>query len=161
SYRAYSATWTGTPATPPSLAVTPSGSGTTVYASWNGATGVARWQVLAGQSRSSLAVVGSAQRSGFETSMRVPRSAAYFAVRAMSCPATAGITSPGLTPALSAGPPDTTLSTSTPPPTIVDTTTPMYARPVCGTLPDEISLSATLFTVLLGIAKPIPGAWAP
>ena len=54
----------------------------TVYASWNGATEVARWEVLAGASASSLAPAGSAARSGFET--RIGTSGgAFVAVRAL------------------------------------------------------------------------------
>jgi Arylsulfotransferase (ASST) len=74
SYRAYRLPWSATPATPPAVAVTDpgSGKGATVYASWNGATGVAAWQVLAGASPSTLAPVGRAPRRGFETAIAVP-----------------------------------------------------------------------------------------
>jgi hypothetical protein len=78
TYRAYRAPWTGTPAAPPKLAATTKGGQTTVKASWNGATGVASWQVLGAGG----AVVGSAPRSGFETSITVPAQASV-AVRAL------------------------------------------------------------------------------
>ena len=49
SYRAYRFPWTGQPTTPPDMANLPGPNGTvTVYASWNGATGVAAWRVLGG-----------------------------------------------------------------------------------------------------------------
>jgi hypothetical protein len=40
--------------------------------SWNGATGVAGWQVLSGQSATSLAPAGAVAREGFESSVVVP-----------------------------------------------------------------------------------------
>ncbi len=78
TYRAYRMPWTGTPVTPPKLAATTKGGQTTVKASWNGATQVARWDVLGAGG----AVVGSAARSGFETSVTVPAQASV-AVRAL------------------------------------------------------------------------------
>ena len=73
TYRAYRDPWVGRPPTPPAIAAeTSSEGGTTVYASWNGATEVAAWQVLAGDGPAALAVVGSAPRRGFETQMRLP-----------------------------------------------------------------------------------------
>jgi hypothetical protein len=74
SYRAYRFTWSGTPAHPPAYAFVP-GSGTTpatVYASWNGATEVASWKLLAGASASSLSTVAQVPRSGFETAIPIP-----------------------------------------------------------------------------------------
>jgi hypothetical protein len=61
SYREYRFPWNATPATPPAVvASSASGSGTTQFAvSWNGATGVLSWQVLAGASASTLAPVGA------------------------------------------------------------------------------------------------------
>ncbi len=63
------------------------GGGPVVYASWNGATEVASWRVLAGSSPTSLAPVSSAARTGFETAISLSRrraaSAAYVAVQAL------------------------------------------------------------------------------
>ena len=56
---------------------------TVVYASWNGATGVSAWQVLAGSSRQTLAPVGQFPRAGFETEMTVPTKLRYIAVQAL------------------------------------------------------------------------------
>ncbi|HEY1641501.1 MAG TPA: arylsulfotransferase family protein [Streptosporangiaceae bacterium] len=78
-YRAFKSPWTGRPAGPPAIAATRSGSGMTVYASWNGDTRVRHWKVLAGSAAGSLAVVATARRHGFETTIPVPRHAAYVA----------------------------------------------------------------------------------
>ncbi len=73
SYRAFRFEWAGMPAHPPTFAFQPGGTGAgTVYASWNGATLVASWRVLAGESPSSLSTVALAPRSGFETAVAVP-----------------------------------------------------------------------------------------
>ena len=58
----------------------------TVYASWNGATEVASWQVLAGPSPSSCAA-GNAPKSGFETALATPGwvgPTTYVAVQALN-----------------------------------------------------------------------------
>jgi len=87
SYRAYRLPWSGQPSEPPALAVVrpKAGRGAKVYASWNGATQVASWRVLAGPSPSNLVAVASAPRSGFETALAVPDLAAgaYVAVQAL------------------------------------------------------------------------------
>jgi hypothetical protein len=54
-----------------------------VWASWNGATEVARWQVLAGDSATALSAVGSRPASGFETAISVAGDHAFVAVRAL------------------------------------------------------------------------------
>jgi Arylsulfotransferase (ASST) len=82
SYRAARAEWTGRPTTAPKVAAQRRGSRVAVWASWNGATEVARWQVLAGDGPDALQPSGGARRDGFETAMSVPR-AAYVAVRAL------------------------------------------------------------------------------
>jgi hypothetical protein len=80
TYRAYRLPWVGTPAAAPAIAQT--SGGRNVYASWNGATEVARWEVLAGATPTTLTPVGSAARSGFETRIRTA-GGAYVAVRAL------------------------------------------------------------------------------
>ena len=66
-----------------------------VYASWNGATTVARWQVLAGADAGSLRPVGTpARRTDFETRIDVPSSAPAFAVRALDAQGHVLATSP-------------------------------------------------------------------
>jgi hypothetical protein len=85
SYRAYRFPWSATPATPPSLAVSASSAtAATVYASWNGATGVSDWVLLAGASPKSLAPLATVPSSGFETAIPVASADAYFAVQALS-----------------------------------------------------------------------------
>ncbi len=87
SYRAFRFAWTGTPAHPPAFAFAPAGAaGGTVYASWNGATEVASWRLLAGASASSLSTIAQVPRSGFETAIPLPAGTAgpYLAVQALS-----------------------------------------------------------------------------
>jgi hypothetical protein len=56
-----------------------------VWASWNGATQIRAWRVLAGRTPASLRPVGKAFRfTGLETRMRVHTGAAFVAVRAVS-----------------------------------------------------------------------------
>jgi hypothetical protein len=86
SYRAYRFAWAGTPAHAPAYAFVAGGSGGgTVYASWNGATAVASWRVLAGASTSGLSAVAIAPRTGFETAIAIPDATAgpYLAVQAL------------------------------------------------------------------------------
>ena len=106
SYRTFAYPWSGQPAEPPALAVaeepasaagtagTAGGkagakaatTGSVVYASWNGATEVASWRVLAGSSPGSLAPVATAPKSGFETAIATPASMTgdYVAVQALA-----------------------------------------------------------------------------
>jgi hypothetical protein len=86
SYRAYRFPWSAQPAAPPVIAASrAAGSATTaIAASWNGATGVVAWQVLAGASASALAAVGTpVASSGFETAISATTSAPYVAVQAL------------------------------------------------------------------------------
>ncbi len=86
SYRDFRFPWTGTPAHGPAFAFTAAaGAGGTVYASWNGATLVSSWVVLAGTSPSSLTAVSQVPRSGFETAIAVPPGTVgpYVQVRAL------------------------------------------------------------------------------
>ncbi len=84
SYRAYRFPWDAQAPGRPTVAVTSQGGGAkTVYASWNGATAVARWQVLAGASPTSLTPLTSSARNGFETAIRVSTKQRYVAVSAL------------------------------------------------------------------------------
>ncbi len=68
SYRAYRLPWSGHPKEPPALALLTDRRGrVAAYASWNGATDVARWQVLAGPDDDHLRQVASTAKTGFET----------------------------------------------------------------------------------------------
>ncbi len=84
SYRAYRFGWWGQPTAPPGIAVSAVTGGARVYASWNGATDVASWQVLAGPSPASLVPVARAQHSSFETVLSVSNPGPYYAVQALS-----------------------------------------------------------------------------
>jgi len=71
SYREYALPWSATPKTKPVAAAKPAADNKVdVYASWNGATTVARWQVLAKISKT-WKVTGTAARHGFETEISV------------------------------------------------------------------------------------------
>jgi hypothetical protein len=104
SYRAFRFVWTGTPAHAPAFAFQPGGAaGATVYASWNGATLVASWSVLAGPSASSLTAVAQAPRGGFETAIPIPAATVgpYVAVQALGAAGqvlgtSAAVSQPGL-----------------------------------------------------------------
>jgi hypothetical protein len=84
SYRAYTREWSGRPTSPPDVAArgNPAG-GNIVYASWNGATEVHRWVVLAGGTPGTLGQVGAQDKSGFETEIAVNSNEPYFAVVAL------------------------------------------------------------------------------
>ncbi len=84
SYRMYRHRWHATPQTRPTAMVRRTGpSAVSVYASWNGATAVDRWQVLAGPAGGRLEPVASAPSAGFETRIHLPSSATTFAARAL------------------------------------------------------------------------------
>jgi hypothetical protein len=72
SYRLLRQVWHATPPTAPALSASNSAGHTTVYVSWNGATDVATWQVLAGKSSATMRPVAVATRAGFETAIRIP-----------------------------------------------------------------------------------------
>jgi len=82
SYRAYRFVWNGTPTTPPALAASAHGRKMTVWASWNGATGVHYWRVLGGPSPSALRPVATTAKRGFETILHA-RATAYVQVVAL------------------------------------------------------------------------------
>jgi arylsulfotransferase ASST len=83
SYRAFAAAWDGVPATRPAVAARRASPGhVTVYASWNGATAVARWQVMARTESGALRSMATVRRRGFETRVTVASGAQSFVVRA-------------------------------------------------------------------------------
>jgi hypothetical protein len=84
SYRAYRMPWSATPAHVPSVVASAgTGASTVVYASWNGATGIAGWRVFAGRSPQALSAVGQFPSAGFETEMIVPGTLHYLALQAL------------------------------------------------------------------------------
>lgn len=84
TYRAYRNTWVGTPYYPPSIAVKASHGKITVYASWNGSTETAAWQVFAGKDPDKLSLIASAAKSGFETAIASANKGPYFQVKALN-----------------------------------------------------------------------------
>jgi hypothetical protein len=83
TYRAYRFPWHGRPEHAPDVAARAHAGKTGVYASWNGATEVARWQVLAGGSKTSLSPVATVARDGFETQATINGEPAFVQVRAL------------------------------------------------------------------------------
>lgn len=83
TYRAFRNRWTGTPKAPPDLAVNALNGVKHAFVSWNGATKVTHWRLLAGTREASLKPVRVVARKGFETSMRLPTGGAFVAVEAV------------------------------------------------------------------------------
>ncbi|HEY5046347.1 MAG TPA: MFS transporter [Solirubrobacteraceae bacterium] len=84
TYRATLEQWDGLPLSPPVGAARQADDGkATVYVSWNGATRVASWRVLAGAGAGRMTAVASASRDGFETTIPVPQAYKSFKVQAL------------------------------------------------------------------------------
>ena len=83
SYRAFRMPWEGRPAERPKVVATVSGGRVTARASWNGATGVARWELLAGAGEDALSPVGDARADKFETTVRASTTQPLVALRAL------------------------------------------------------------------------------
>jgi arylsulfotransferase ASST len=79
TYRAYRFVWRGHPTDRPVVVA----AGSAAYASWNGATDVVRWQVLAGPGAGQLKPLQTVAKNGFETPIRLTKSAAFYAVKAL------------------------------------------------------------------------------
>src|ERR671910_1660190 len=83
SYRAFRFPWRGSPSDQPAaMAERTSEKELELYASWNGATEVAAWEVLAGPHPGQLESLGSVPCDGFETAMLVQTTELYIAVQA-------------------------------------------------------------------------------
>ncbi len=83
TYRATLEQWIGEPLSPPVGAARRTDGKTTVYASWNGATQVVSWRVLAGPGASRMTVVATTAKSGFETAIPVQTSYMSFKIQAL------------------------------------------------------------------------------
>ena len=83
SYRAFQERWQGRPYWRPRVAVRRTGAGTTVYASWNGATVHRRWQVLGGDDRGDLRPLRTDPVRGFETTIELQGAPRWIAVAAL------------------------------------------------------------------------------
>jgi Arylsulfotransferase (ASST) len=88
TYRAFRYAWDAEPLTQPALVAASGRSRTELYASWNGATDVAAWRVLAGRSANKLTAVGTFAATGFETAISAPTTAPYIEVQALSATGT-------------------------------------------------------------------------
>jgi hypothetical protein len=84
-YRAFRHPWSGRPLSPPAAlaSLNDTGEETIVHASWNGATEVAAWRVLAGQHPEALEPQTTVPVSGFESSTTLPKKYTYAAVQAL------------------------------------------------------------------------------
>ncbi len=83
SYRAMVEQWVGEPLSPPLGAVRQAGGKTVVYASWNGATQLVSWRVLAGSEAGRSSAVAVHAKEGFETAIEVPQGAKRFELQAL------------------------------------------------------------------------------
>jgi Arylsulfotransferase (ASST) len=84
-YRAFRFPWSGHPLSPPAVLASfnDTEEETIVHASWNGATAVASWRVLAGEGPGSLKAQTVIPSVGFESSTTLPQKHAYVAVQAL------------------------------------------------------------------------------
>jgi Arylsulfotransferase (ASST) len=84
SYRAYRSVWTGRPADDPALAASRDDDGrVTAFASWNGATEVASWQLVAGPDAQRAHPVTTVRKEGFETELAARTAEPVVRVRAL------------------------------------------------------------------------------
>jgi hypothetical protein len=87
-FRTYLSPWSGHPTSPPAIVAKRDGTSIVVLTSWNGATEVASWQLLAGSSPSSLTPLATVPKSNFQTSATLTSSAAYVESQALSASGT-------------------------------------------------------------------------
>jgi Arylsulfotransferase (ASST) len=85
-YRAFRFPWSGRPTSPPAVLanLNDTGEETIVHASWNGATEVASWRVLAGPHPTSLQAQATIPASEFENSTTLPKKYSYVTVQALN-----------------------------------------------------------------------------
>ncbi|KAF2723688.1 hypothetical protein K431DRAFT_282784 [Polychaeton citri CBS 116435] len=93
SYRSFKQQWVGCPTTKPAIVTERQDDGSVaVYISWNGATEVYGWVVLAGISATELQYVAHEEKTGFETKI-VIENAAFVQARSVTKPSNSN--SPG------------------------------------------------------------------
>jgi hypothetical protein len=105
SYRAYRLPWTGHPPWAPSIAVKRASTQDhdNVYVSWNGATQVVQWRVLAGRSSTGpFKPLKTVAWASFETRIPVSTHATYFKVQGLG--QKGKLLTHGTSPAVKAGP---------------------------------------------------------
>jgi hypothetical protein len=84
-YRAFRFPWSARPVSPPAVfaSLNNTAEETIVHASWNGATEVSSWRVLAGTRAGSLGAQATIPANDFESSTTLPAKHAYVAVQAL------------------------------------------------------------------------------
>ncbi|MGH9044411.1 MAG: arylsulfotransferase family protein [Acidimicrobiales bacterium] len=82
SYRTFRFEWQGQPRSLPAMAAQRYHDRIKAWVSWNGATSVESWELLAGSSPGALSSVATAPRTGFETELSASTRATYVAVAA-------------------------------------------------------------------------------
>ena len=84
NFKTFLSPWSGRPSTAPTLAVRPAGTGAlAVAASWNGATEVTSWRVIAGPAPNTLSRVADGTKTGFETTIVARTPGPFVAVQAL------------------------------------------------------------------------------
>jgi hypothetical protein len=85
-YRGFRSPWSARPLQPPSVSANLNNTNeeTIVHASWNGATGVAGWRVLAGSHRDALNVRATVPAGAFEVSTILAKKYAFVGVQALA-----------------------------------------------------------------------------
>jgi Arylsulfotransferase (ASST) len=84
SYRAFRLPWTGRPSDQPAASVSRSLDGLLVHVSWNGATEVDSWRVLAGSREDHLSSVAQEPKTGFETTITIGGGRPFVGVQALA-----------------------------------------------------------------------------
>lgn len=83
NFKTFLAPWSGQPTDAPAVKASAAGGTLTVAVSWNGATQVASWRLLAGASPSALAPVATAAKAGFQTTLTATAAGPYVALQAL------------------------------------------------------------------------------
>ncbi|KAJ5407259.1 hypothetical protein N7465_008543 [Penicillium sp. CMV-2018d] len=86
SYTAIKSNWIGTPQAGPDVFARSVGGMSTMYISWNGATGVESWEVSTGSKKDELKFATTVPKSGFETRIELEEVAAFVSVKAIGGP---------------------------------------------------------------------------
>jgi hypothetical protein len=83
-FRTYFSPWAGQATGSPSVVANAAAAGAlAVSVSWNGATGVSAWRVLAGASPTALTPLVTAPKSGFQTTIQAHTAGPYVQVLAL------------------------------------------------------------------------------
>jgi Arylsulfotransferase (ASST) len=89
NYRVYRFPWEAKPTVRPAFKAYRNDGAARFYASWNGATALAAWQLLTGPRSGALSESGKHPKQGFETSFAIPHGTRYAAVVALDARGTA------------------------------------------------------------------------